>query len=165
MGGPPQPARRAAGLLSALLAGDRELGVPGAADRLTDGQLHEVPWIHRDHVHAPMGETAWRHIRAALNRRGHREAHEAALADTADQVLRRSRPPAPQPAAAATPSQTAGSLEGTLPAQHPAQDAEGSLDAVEASAHDDDDSQAGDEDSPPPAGFALYDALEEAEHW
>ncbi|MGW6738976.1 transposase [Streptomyces sp. NPDC055013] len=135
--------------------------------RLPDGHLHEVPWIHRDHVHAPMGETAWRHIRAALGRRGDREAHEAALADTADQVLRRSRPLTGSTAAAATPSQTADSPPGTPPAQHPAQAPEDSLDAVEASAHDDDDddSQAGGEESPPPARFALYDAFEEAEHW
>lgn len=137
--------------------------------RLPDGQLHEVPWIHRDHVHAPMGETAWRHIRAALNRRGDREAHEAALADAADQVLRRSRPLTGSAAAAATPSQTADSPPGTPPAQHPARDPDDSLDAAEARAHDDDDddddSQAGGEESPPPARFALYDAFEEAEHW
>lgn len=133
--------------------------------RLPDGLLHEIPWIHRDHVHALMGETAWRHIRAALGRRGDREAHEAALADAADQVLRRSRPLTRSAQAAASPSQTAGSPPGTPPAQHPARDPEDSLDAAEASAHDDDDSQAGDEQSPPPAGFALYDAFEEAEHW
>ncbi|MFJ2264455.1 transposase [Streptomyces sp. NPDC087844] len=133
--------------------------------RLPDGQLHEVPWIHRDHVHAPMGETAWRHIRAALGRRGDREAHEAALAEAADQVLRRSRPLTGSTAAAATPSQPSDSPPGTPPAQHPARDPEGSLDAAEARAHDDDDSQAGGEESPPPARFALYDAFEEAEHW
>ncbi|GGM24066.1 transposase [Streptomyces fumigatiscleroticus] len=34
--------------------------------RLPDGHLHEIPWIHRDHVHAPMNETTWRHIRTTL---------------------------------------------------------------------------------------------------
>ncbi|WP_329374429.1 transposase [Streptomyces sp. NBC_01483] len=131
--------------------------------RLPDGHLHKIPWIHRDHVHAPMSETTWRHIRATLDRRGDREAHEAALAETADQVLRRSRP-LPGSPAAATPSGTAGSPSGTLPAQHPIEDAEDSLDAVEARIHDD-DSQAGGEEPPPPARFALYDAFEEAEHW
>ncbi|MFE2218091.1 transposase [Streptomyces canus] len=125
--------------------------------RLPDGHLHEVPWIHRDHVHAPMGETAWRHIRAALDRRGDREAHEAALAEAADQVLRRSRP-LPGPGTTGHPAQA-------RPTQHPAQDAEDSLDAIEARAHDDDGSQAGGEESSPPARFALYDAFEEAEHW
>ncbi|MET9462598.1 hypothetical protein ABZY05_47730 [Streptomyces canus] len=103
-----------------------------------------------------MGETAWRHIRAALDRRGDREAHEAALAEAADQVLRRSRP-LPGPGTTGHPAQT-------LPTQHPAQDAEDSLDAIEARAHDD-DSQAGGQESSPPAQFALYDAFEEAEHW
>ncbi|MFG2639355.1 transposase, partial [Streptomyces sp. NPDC048362] len=49
--------------------------------RLPDGHLHEIPWIHRDHVHAPMSETTWRHIRTALKRRADREKHEAALAE------------------------------------------------------------------------------------
>lgn len=133
--------------------------------RLPDGHLHEIPWIHRDHVHAPMSETTWRHIRAALDRRGDREAHEAALAEAADQVLRRSRPlPGPAPAAAADLPVTTGHPAQARPAQHPAQDAEDSLDAIEARAHDD-DSQAGGQESPPPSQFALYDAFEEAEHW
>jgi hypothetical protein len=125
--------------------------------RLPDGHLHEIPWIHRDHVHAPMSETTWRHIRTALKRRAGREKHETALVEAADQVLRRSRP-LPGSPAAATPS-------GTLPAQHPVEDAKDSLDAVEARAHDDDDSHAGGEEPPPPARFALYDAFKEAEHW
>ncbi|MDX3801093.1 transposase [Streptomyces sp. AK04-3B] len=131
--------------------------------RLPDGQLHEIPWIHRDHVHAPMSETTWRHIRAALNQRADREAHEAALAEAAEQVLRRSRP-LPDSPAAATPAGTAGVAAKTLPAPPPLEDAE-DLDAVEARTHDDDDSQTGGEGHPPPARFALYDAFEEAEHW
>ncbi|MFG3268646.1 MULTISPECIES: Mu transposase C-terminal domain-containing protein [Streptomyces] len=135
--------------------------------RLPDGHLHEIPWIHRDHVHAPMSETTWRHIRATLDRRGDREAHEAALAEAADQVLRRSRPlPGPAPAAAADRPGTTGHPAKARPAQPPAQDAEDSLDAIEAGAHDDDyDSQTGGEESPPPARFTLYDAFQEAEHW
>ncbi|MFJ9909365.1 hypothetical protein ACIRVK_42225 [Streptomyces sp. NPDC101152] len=60
--------------------------------RLPDSQLHEIPWIHRDQVHAPTSETTWRHIRTTLERRADREAHEAALAEAADQILRRTRP-------------------------------------------------------------------------
>ncbi|MFI1702581.1 transposase [Streptomyces bobili] len=135
--------------------------------RLPDGHLHEIPWIHRDHVHAPMSETTWRHIRATLDRRGDREAHEAAVAEAADQVLRRSRPlPGPAPAAAADRPGTTGHPAKARPAQPPAQDAEDSLDAIEAGAHDDDyDSQTGGEESPPPARFTLYDAFQEAERW
>ncbi|MFF3336931.1 Mu transposase C-terminal domain-containing protein [Streptomyces sp. NPDC002888] len=132
--------------------------------RLPDGHLHEIPWIHREHVHAPMSETTWRHLRAALNRRAGREKHEAALAEAADQVLRRSRP-LPGSPAADTPSGTASSPAGTLPAQHPVEAAAHSLDAGDARTHDDDDSRAGGEEPPPPARFALYDAFEEAEHW
>ncbi|MGW6489343.1 transposase [Streptomyces sp. NPDC055056] len=133
--------------------------------RLPDGHLHEIPWIHRDHVHSPMSETTWRHIRTTLDRRADREKHEAALTEAADQVLRRSRPVTGSTAAAATPSQTSNSPPGTPPAQFPAQNTEDSLDAAEASTHDDDDRQAGDENSRAPARFALYDAFKEAEHW
>ncbi|WP_405763991.1 DDE-type integrase/transposase/recombinase [Streptomyces sp. NBC_00080] len=140
--------------------------------RLPDGRLHEIPWIHRDHVHAPMGETAWRHIRAALERRTDREKHEAALAEAADQVLRRARPlPGPGAPAAATGRQVpAAGGAGPQTADDDAQtggseDAADSLDAVDARTHVDDDSQAGGEEPPPPARFALYDAFEEAEHW
>ncbi|MET9453252.1 hypothetical protein ABZY21_40095 [Streptomyces cinerochromogenes] len=74
--------------------------------RLPDGHLHEIPWIHRDHVHAPMAEIVWRHVRAALDQRTGREAHEAALAEAADQVLRRARPARPAPLA--RPETTSG---------------------------------------------------------
>ncbi|MEV7144671.1 hypothetical protein AB0O06_41855 [Streptomyces tauricus] len=133
--------------------------------RLPDGHLHEIPWIHRDHVHAPMGETAWRHIRATLHRRAGRERHEADLAEAADEVLRRARPlpghgaPAAAAAGAACPQATDNHGE-----------AQDSLDAaaVEAAvdARDGDGLPAdGDELSPPAGPFALYDAFEEAEHW
>ncbi|MFJ5901306.1 hypothetical protein ACIQFZ_39340 [Streptomyces sp. NPDC093064] len=61
-----------------------------------------MPWIHRDHVRAPMGESAWRHIRAALDRRTDREQHEVDLAEAADEVLRRARPLPDRPAPART---------------------------------------------------------------
>jgi transposase InsO family protein len=66
--------------------------------RLSDGQLHEVPWIHRDHVHQPFNERMWRHIRDEVEQRGEREQHEADLADALDQVLRRIRGSAEAPA-------------------------------------------------------------------
>ncbi|MGW0364571.1 hypothetical protein [Streptomyces sp. NPDC002990] len=59
--------------------------------RLTDGTLHEIPWIHRGHVHQPFGEQIWRHILGAVDQRADREQHEADLADALDQVLRRTR--------------------------------------------------------------------------
>ncbi|MEU3962797.1 transposase [Streptomyces buecherae] len=62
--------------------------------RLTDGQLHEIPWIHRDHVHQPFNDAIWRHVQAEVELRGDREQHEADLADALDQLLRRTRHPA-----------------------------------------------------------------------
>ncbi|MBF6050027.1 DDE-type integrase/transposase/recombinase [Streptomyces sp. NRRL B-1677] len=56
-----------------------------------DGQLHEIPWIHRDHVHQPFNDQMWRHVQHEVARRGEREQHEADLADALDQLLRRTR--------------------------------------------------------------------------
>ncbi|MCQ0003292.1 DDE-type integrase/transposase/recombinase [Streptomyces sudanensis] len=135
--------------------------------RLPDGHLHEIPWIHRDHVHAPMSETAWRHIRAALGRRADRERHEADLAEAADQVLRRARPrPGPgAPAAAAAGHGAATSTAGPQTADDDTQ-AEDSLDALEAHFPDiDGRPDDGEELSPPVGRYTLYDAFEEAERW
>ncbi|MEU9671515.1 transposase [Streptomyces bobili] len=144
--------------------------------RLPDGHLHEVPWIHRDHVHAPMGETAWRHIRAALGRRGDREAHEAALADAADQVLRRARPTtAAQPA---PPKTTPGTHTAKAALQAAGDrptvsryeaETEDSLDALEARAQAEARDDVGDEPGAQPlpvtGALTLYDADQEAELW
>ncbi|MFF5826067.1 transposase [[Kitasatospora] papulosa] len=133
--------------------------------RLPDGHLHEIPWIHRDHVHAPMSETAWRHIRAALDRRAGRERHEADLAEAADQVLRRARPGPGTPAAAtaghAATTRTPGSQ--TAKEDTPAGHSPDVLDIhiPHADGHPDDCEEL----SPPVGRYALYNALEEAEHW
>jgi hypothetical protein len=145
--------------------------------RLPDGHLHEIPWIHRDHVHAPMSETTWRHIRTALNRRGDREAHEAALAQAADQVLRRARPTT---AAQTAPPKTTPGTHTARAAPQAAGDrpavsryeaeAEDSLDALEARAQAEarDDGGAdepGAHPLPVTGALALYDADQEAELW
>ncbi|MGW0962548.1 transposase [Streptomyces gelaticus] len=85
--------------------------------RLPDGSLVEVPWIHRDHVHEPFGEQAWRHVKTIAGQRAGRQQHEADLAEVLDQVLRRARP-AGEPARNAG---RAGVLSPGVPEQQRAQ--------------------------------------------
>ncbi|WP_020550095.1 DDE-type integrase/transposase/recombinase [Embleya scabrispora] len=59
--------------------------------RLPDGELTEIPWIHRDHVHRPFDDCMWRQVRAGVDGHGDRERHEAELADALDQLMRRTR--------------------------------------------------------------------------
>ncbi|GGM24036.1 hypothetical protein GCM10010129_80540 [Streptomyces fumigatiscleroticus] len=117
-----------------------------------------------------------------LTRRTDRDTHEAALADTADHILRRSRPHTPT-AATATATTTAADGTGAAgrpgTADHPVgtgpvrpsaeelEDTEDSLDALEAPApdHADTDRETGRQGGQAAAGYALYDAGEEAEHW
>ncbi|MCW8384535.1 Mu transposase C-terminal domain-containing protein [Streptomyces justiciae] len=86
--------------------------------RLPDGQLAEVPWIHREHVHEPFGESAWRHVKTLVEQRGGREQHEADLAAVLDQVLRRART---GKASAAHPVERAVPLSPAVPGQRGAQ--------------------------------------------
>ncbi|MFF7098365.1 transposase [Streptomyces rubradiris] len=150
--------------------------------RLPDGHLHEIPWIHRDHVHAPMSETTWRHIRTTVEQRAEREAHEAALAEAADQILRHTRPTTPAPPAAPTTapgtrakkaaSQAAGG-EPAAPHRTAAQaatEAEDSLDALDTRSPAEDRDDVGADESgaltlPESGALTLYDADQEAELW
>ncbi|MFD8900503.1 transposase [Streptomyces ardesiacus] len=150
--------------------------------RLPDGHLHEIPWIHRDHVHAPMSETTWRHLRTTLEQRAEREAHEAALAEAADQILRQARPttPAPPGVPATAPGTRAGNAasqaaDGEPAAPHrtaaqAATEPQDSLDALDARspADDRDDAGADEYGALTLAGsgaLTLYDADQEAELW
>ncbi|MFJ7898743.1 transposase [Streptomyces anthocyanicus] len=150
--------------------------------RLPDGHLHEIPWIHRDHVHAPMSETTWRHLRTTLEQRAEREAHEAALAEAADQILRQARPttPAPPAAPATAPGTRAGKAASPAAGGEPAAphrtaaqaatQAEGSLDALDARSRADNQDDAGADESGAltlagSGALTLYDADQEAELW
>ncbi|MFF9476941.1 Mu transposase C-terminal domain-containing protein [Streptomyces roseolus] len=137
--------------------------------RLPDGELTEIPWIHRDHVHRPFDERTWQHIRtqAIDGNHGDAEQYEAGLADALDQLMRRVHSGHATKTEQALLARTAHSPLPTAPdrnhdteapADSPAQqDAEGNEDSI-----DDLD----DHVSPAPAtGFGLYNAHEEAATW
>ncbi|MFD5415772.1 Mu transposase C-terminal domain-containing protein [Streptomyces nojiriensis] len=44
--------------------------------RLPDGELTEIPWIHRDHVHRPFDERTWQHIRTQAIDGNHGDAEQ-----------------------------------------------------------------------------------------
>ncbi|MEU6102751.1 Mu transposase C-terminal domain-containing protein [Streptomyces flaveolus] len=137
--------------------------------RLPDGDLHEIGWIHRGHVHQPFNDRTWQHIRTHTQREtcGDSQQHEAHLADALDQLMRRvttghattaehallaRTTTAPIPAARSSQHDTAQS---GASAQH---DEDDSIDGID-DAPDDDVSPA------PATGFGLYDAYEEADKW
>jgi transposase InsO family protein len=150
--------------------------------RLTDGHLHEIPWIHRDHVHQPFNDAIWRHVQAEIEQRGDREQHEADLADALDQLLRRTRHPAETEQKTrrrrASRSGTAAQLP-DLPGQRrpldaetapaPAPDWSESLDdliSVDTTAETDTSEPEGASVLPAEAdGYGLWDAEAEAEQW
>jgi hypothetical protein len=59
--------------------------------RLPDGNLHEVPWIHRDHVRRPFDDAVRRQAGQAVQQRAARAQHQADLADVTGQLLTRAR--------------------------------------------------------------------------
>ncbi|MET8479227.1 Mu transposase C-terminal domain-containing protein [Streptomyces clavifer] len=138
--------------------------------RLPDGELTEIPWIHRDHVHRPFDERTWQHIRTQAVDGNHSdtEQHEASLADSLDQLMRRvhsghvtTTEQALLARTAHLPLPTArdGDHHTETPADSPAQlDEDDSIDDL--------DDLPDDDFRPAPApGFGLYDAHEEAATW
>ncbi|MFI6689623.1 Mu transposase C-terminal domain-containing protein [Streptomyces sp. NPDC050485] len=144
--------------------------------RLPDGQLAEIPWIHREHAHHPFNDRTWHYLRTTLTRHPDTDQHEAELADALDQLMRRARtgqatrteenllarstptrtPPPPCPER----DQQEQDLSETAPGAD-----EDSLDALDDSPDEED---ADDEcpDSPAPfPGYGLYDAQAEALTW
>ncbi|MDJ1645219.1 Mu transposase C-terminal domain-containing protein [Streptomyces pakalii] len=61
--------------------------------RLPDGQLTEIPWIHRDHTHQPFNDRTWQYLRTITDQQaGHNAVQaEAALAEALDALMRRAR--------------------------------------------------------------------------
>ncbi|TPN00859.1 DDE-type integrase/transposase/recombinase [Mesorhizobium sp. B2-3-3] len=141
--------------------------------RLPDGELTEIPWIHRDHVHRPFDERTWQHIRtqAVDGNHGDTEQHEASLADALDQLMRRvhsghatttERALLARTAHVPLPRTRDGDHETEAPADNLAQQAtEGNDDSID----DLDDLPDNDVSPAPAAGFGLYNAHEEADKW
>ncbi|MER6100703.1 Mu transposase C-terminal domain-containing protein [Streptomyces sp. NPDC001728] len=140
--------------------------------RLPDGELTEIPWIHRDHVHRPFDERTWQHIRtqAVDGNHGDAEQYEASLADALDQLMRRVHSGHATKTEQALMARTAhiplpaardGNHDTEAPADSPAQQGdEGNDDSI------DDLDDLPDPVRPAPAtGFGLYNAHEEAATW
>ncbi|MGI5192085.1 Mu transposase C-terminal domain-containing protein [Streptomyces sp. CA-288835] len=138
--------------------------------RLSDGQLTEIPWIHRDHVHQPFNDHTWQHIRTLALHSNHSdtEQYEADLADALDQLMRRVHSGHATKTEQALLARTA-----TVPiptARHPDRDSGPSADRpAQHDAEDEDDNidDLPDDDTHPAAatGLGLYDAHEEADKW
>ncbi|WP_431782412.1 hypothetical protein [Streptomyces chumphonensis] len=137
--------------------------------RLPDGELTEIPWIHRDHVHRPFDERAWQHTRtqAVDGNHGDTEQHEASLADALDQLMRRvhsghatttERALLARTAHVPLPTARRSGHDTEAPVGSPAQlDEDDSIDDL--------DDQPDDVSPAPATGFGLYNAHEEADKW
>ncbi|WP_437043996.1 Mu transposase C-terminal domain-containing protein [Streptomyces sp. enrichment culture] len=138
--------------------------------RLLDGELTEIPWIHRDHVHQPFNDHTWQHIRTHAQHSNHDDPqqHEADLADALDQLMRRVTS---GHATTAEQALLARATTTPVPAARPPHP--GTAPATGEPAHHGEDGSIDDLDDLPddgtrPAaatGFGLYDAYEEAEKW
>ncbi|WP_285509519.1 Mu transposase C-terminal domain-containing protein [Streptomyces sp. NBRC 13847] len=138
--------------------------------RLPDGELTEIPWIHRDHVHRPFDERTWQHIRtqAVDGNHGDAEQYEAGLADALDQLMRRVHSGHATTTEQALLARTAhlplptardGNHDTEAPTDSPTQ--QGNDDSID----DLDDLPDDDVSLAPATGFGLYDAHEEAAAW
>ncbi|MFF7977378.1 transposase [Streptomyces sp. NPDC007905] len=156
--------------------------------RLPDGHLTEIPWIHRDHIHAPFNNATWQHIKTTTTRvSDDRDTHEADLADALDQLMRRAHTRTATPreqrlitrtAPLKTPSPPAATRP---PTPHQADGAgrladgwdDDTLDDLDpppdnqeqADDHDPADDEAGDTAPVPYTGLGLYDPAQEALNW
>ncbi|WP_329212260.1 Mu transposase C-terminal domain-containing protein [Streptomyces sp. NBC_01708] len=144
--------------------------------RLPDGELTEIPWIHRDHVHRPFDERTWQHIRTQAVDGNHSDAeqYEASLADALDQLMRRVHSGHATTTEQALMGRTAHlplpsprdgdhGIEG--PADSPAQQGNEGNEGNDDSIDDLDDLPDDDVSPTPVTGFGLYNAHEEADKW
>ncbi|WP_331767894.1 hypothetical protein [Embleya sp. NBC_00896] len=150
--------------------------------RLPDGELTEVPWIHRDHAHHPFNDRTWQYVIAVTALRSDRDRYEADLADALDQLMRRAQsghvtrvehalPARSTPARTPPPARSAHEGREQDLGDMLLGPGEDSLDELDDgcdesplpgsdSGEDDPDSLA-----PPYRGLGLYDAHEEALKW
>ncbi|MEU2297761.1 Mu transposase C-terminal domain-containing protein [Streptomyces antibioticus] len=138
--------------------------------RLPDGDLTEIPWIHRDHVHQPFNDHTWQHIRTLAVHGNHDDAehYEASLADALDQLMRRvTTGHATKAEQALVTRATTASIPA---ARHPQHDTDPTTGEWAQHGEDDsiddlDDAPDGDSSPAPATGFGLYDAHQEADRW
>lgn len=148
--------------------------------RLPDGQLTEIPWIHRDHTHQPFNDRIWHYLRTITGQRAGQDAEqaEAALAEALDALMRRAR--AGQATAqeqhllnrtttVRTPPPRRSESPYQAPPPHPGATyaGEDSLDGLDQGQETQDLAQDETMDGPAASvsGYGLYDAEEEALKW
>ncbi|MFH9984012.1 Mu transposase C-terminal domain-containing protein [Streptomyces sp. NPDC017179] len=134
--------------------------------RLPDGQLTEIPWIHRDHVHQPFNDHTWQHIRslALHSNHGDVEQYEAGLAEALDQLMRRVHTGHATKSEQALVARTAAPIPAARRPQH---DTGQSADSPTEWDEEDSIDDLPDNGTHPATatGFGLYDAHEEADKW
>ncbi len=133
--------------------------------RLPDGELTEIPWIHRDHVHRPFDERTWQHIRTQAVDGNHSdtEQYEASLADALDQLMRRVHSGHATTTEQALMAHTAH--RPLPPARDGAHDTEAPSDSPAQQSDEGNDDSIDDLSPGPATGFGLYNAHEEAATW
>ncbi|MFJ3043172.1 hypothetical protein [Streptomyces tendae] len=149
--------------------GKRTRGIRQIWVRLPDGELTEIPWVHRDHVHQSFNDHTWQHIRTHARHNNHDDSqqHEAGLADGLDQLMRRAHS-----GHATTTERALLARATTLPVPAARQARYGTGPIGESAQHSENDSideldDLPEDDTRPAAaaGFGLYDAHEEADKW
>ncbi|WP_406088888.1 hypothetical protein [Streptomyces sp. NBC_01013] len=145
---------------------------------LLNGQLAEIPWIHRDHTHHPFNEHTWNHIRTTIThctghdselprsrrRRRPRPAHAPHHAGTATRVerhlLARTASTHAMPAGPHEPGRQSGPDPDTGRTE-PATDHD-SLDELDDSPDETTIEDNGADSHAPHTGYGLYDTATEA---
>ncbi|WP_331773375.1 Mu transposase C-terminal domain-containing protein (plasmid) [Embleya sp. NBC_00888] len=150
--------------------------------RLPDGELTEIPWIHREHAHHPFDDRTWQYPRATAGPHTDADIHEANLAEALDQLMRRARAGGatrteerllargtptriPPPARSVREGREQGLCD-SVPGkgEESLDELDDGLDESPLPGPDADEDEPG-SPAPPYPGYGLYDAHEEALKW